>query len=338
MLMEGTFKYFLMLFLVFTVVYITVKVCIGKLLKRAKEKPYKAYIPIYTTYFLTDLLDLKKSVFWLSLIPFVGLFYLNVIIKKLLEAFGQDSKESILYILFPMYKFPELVFKKPKFILNEYDLTEEFLETQKMLFEKPAEELPDKINLINPTVDGMVIAPESYNQDNISMDSNVQDYQAGNFNQVGNVPDYNSGNNVQNFNQGLNNYQGESYNQDNVSVENNVQNYQAGNFNHDLNDNQFGSYNQMGNAQDYHAGEFNNIQDFNQVSNGSNLAKNDSVFTNQNLEPDKRHETYFEAKPEVKEEKPIVTKVDEGRPKMCPNCGARLSAGATVCFLCGHKL
>ena len=78
MLMEDTAKYFWLLFLVFLIVYIAVKLSLGALLKRAKEKAWKAYIPIYTTYVLVDLLNLKKTYFWLSLIPFVNLYFLNI--------------------------------------------------------------------------------------------------------------------------------------------------------------------------------------------------------------------------------------------------------------------
>ncbi len=139
MLMEGTGKYFLMLFLVFLIVYVAVKISLGYLLKRAKEKSWKAYVPIYTTYVLVDLLEMPKKTFYLSLIPFAGLYYLYLIIKQLLIGFRENPKEAIWYIIFPMYNFPKLAFKKPKFALNEYDLTEEFLETQNILFDKPKE-------------------------------------------------------------------------------------------------------------------------------------------------------------------------------------------------------
>ena len=80
--------------------------------------------------------------------------------------------------------------------------------------------------------------------------------------------------------------------------------------------------------------DFNNIEAVNQ-----NLSPQESVFTNESLEPDKTHTTYVEAvQEEVKEEKPIITPANTGRPKMCPNCGARLAPDATACFLCGTKL
>jgi len=139
MLMEGTGKYFLLLFLVFLIVYISVKISMGILLKRAKEESWKAYIPFYTTYVWLKLLGMPKKTFYKSLIPFAGLYYLYLITKELLKGFRQNPKEAIWYVIFPMYNFPKLAFKRPKFALNEYDLTEEFLATQNILFEKPKE-------------------------------------------------------------------------------------------------------------------------------------------------------------------------------------------------------
>ena len=60
---EGTGKYFLMLFIVFFIVYLTVKICLGKIFKSAKLPVWKAYIPFYNRLVLTDLLDLKRTVF-----------------------------------------------------------------------------------------------------------------------------------------------------------------------------------------------------------------------------------------------------------------------------------
>lgn len=260
MLMEGTGIYFWLLVLIFLIVYITVKISLGFLLTRAKEQAWKAYVPFYTTLVLVDLLGLKRSVFYLSLIPIVNLYYYYIIISKLLEGFAMNTKDAIWYIVFPMYKFPELAFKRPKFRLNEYDLTQEFLETQNILFSKPQDELPDEINLINlnnqveeSNVNGTVIAPSNYNQ----------------------VPE-------------------------NMAVDN-------------------------------YASETNPYLD--------TSYSGESVFTNPSI-PEEKQVTYVEApkenKPEV--QKPIITPVSDGRPKVCPNCGAKLSPEATTCFLCGQHL
>ena len=242
---EGTGKYFLMLFIVFFIVYLTVKICLGKIFKSAKLPVWKAYIPFYNRLVLTDLLDLKRTVFYKTLIPFGNLYYYNIIIKELLKAYKLDSKDSIWFILIPMYKFPELVFKNPKFMLHMYDDTEEFISNQNILFEKESN-VPKEIN-INET------KPNTVNQSEVIINPNT--------------------------------------------------------------------YNQMNN----------------EIKEENINYTNDSVFSNNSLEPDERKETIIEAKKEEKkEEKPIIT--DPGKPKVCPNCGTKLSPAATTCFLCGTKI
>lgn len=254
MLMEGTGKYFWILFFVFLIVYVAVKISLGVLFKRAKEEAWKAYVPVYTTYILVKLLGMPKKVFYMSLIPFAGLYYLYLIIRELLIGFRQNPKEAIWYVIFPMYNFPKLAFKKPKFALNEYDLTSEFLETQNILFEQPKEDVVPEIQVTEP---------------------------------VQTVPTQTS-------------------------------------------DSEF---NTASNVTVTPMEDFNNIEPVNQGST------QDSIFTNDSLEPDKTHTTYVEAvQEEVKEEKPIITPANTGRPQMCPKCGARLAPDATACFLCGTKL
>lgn len=163
---EGTGKYFLILLAICFIVYLTVKICLAKLFKEAKVSSWKAYIPFYNRLVLTDLLDLKRSVFYKTLIPFANLYYYNIIIKELLKAYKLDPRKSIWFILIPMYKFPELVFSNPKFMLHMYDNTEQFITNQNVLFEtdqnKPQTVKEEPLqNNINQSV---VINPESYNQ------------------------------------------------------------------------------------------------------------------------------------------------------------------------------
>lgn len=187
---EGTGKYFLMLFIVFFIVYLTVKICLGKLFKEAKLPVWKAYVPFYNRLVLTDLLDLKRSVFYKTLIPFGNLYYYNIIIKELLKAYKLDPKESIWFIAIPMYKFPELVFKHPKFMLHMYDDTEEFINNQNVLFESNPKEItpvdnPQPEPVPNPqtpvTKSDVVINPESYNQiqNGVTEDPQANIYNSG---------------------------------------------------------------------------------------------------------------------------------------------------------------
>ena len=185
---EGTGIYFFLLFLILFIVYLTVKICLGKLFKEMKIPAWKAYIPFYCTLILTDILDIKKSVFYKSLIPIVNLYYYKIIIAELLKAYQLNPKEAIWFVIFPMYKFPELVFKNPKFMLHMYDDTEQFLSNQNILFETTPEDLnqsqiPNQAVNQTPNLDinqvldqttnqvqtpnqvnGVVINPSLYNQ------------------------------------------------------------------------------------------------------------------------------------------------------------------------------
>lgn len=161
-MIEGTGKYFLLLFIVLFIVYLTVKICLGKLFKGMKIPPWKAYVPFYNRLVLIDMLDMKKNVFYKTLIPFYNLYIYKIIIGELLRAYKMNPKDAVWYVVFPMYKFPELVFKRPKYILHMYDETEEFIVNQNALFEKESDKKIDAS--VNQQTDGVVINPESYNQ------------------------------------------------------------------------------------------------------------------------------------------------------------------------------
>lgn len=214
---EGTLKYFLLIFLIYIIVYITKKISLYFLFKVAKQKPYTALIPIYTTAVLVKMLNMKKTIFYMCLIPGINLFFYHQIYKQLLLAFGQKEEDAIFFDLIPMYKFPQLVFKRPRFILNEYDLTREFLENQNILFDKNKEvsemkeEIEETINVNQADEKSkLIIKPINYEQmpndfyglesagvwtenkinlENNSVNNNVYEYQINNI-QSQNVAEY----------------------------------------------------------------------------------------------------------------------------------------------------
>lgn len=375
---EGTFKYFFILFIFYMIVYITVRVCIADLLKRAKDKPYKAYIPFYTIYYLVKMLDLKKSVFYMTLIPFVNLYYYNIIIKKLLEAFGQDSRESALYLIIPLYKFPELIFKNPKYITDEYTLTEGFLVDQNIMFNKESKS-DDSVSLSTPTSQDFnqisEIPNEINNNENSWGNNDNTTQQTNTYNQVNEIQTPNDFNHIEEVNTSMIPNQGS---QQIISSNNLVEEKPESSFNTGVNDmvlnqanntlSQANMYNQINNIQPVN--EFNNIEEIshpmmsnqnneqNILSNVSTYnsaekkpavnfnqslfnSRNTEVSADENFEKERNitHETYVEAAPKVEEkEKPAIVPFEEGRPKVCPNCGAKLAPTATTCFLCGHSL
>jgi len=176
MLMEGTGKYFLMLFLVFLIVYITAKICVGFLFKRAKVPFWKAYIPFYTPYVIVELLNLKKSLFYFTLIPFANLYFYYIIIQNFIVNYNQNEKDTIWYLLFPMYHFPKLVFKRPKFIYNEYEMTADFVETQNVLSKEFTDKLPEKLDVVEVVTydDGGTV--DTYVEDSIEETEDIKNF------------------------------------------------------------------------------------------------------------------------------------------------------------------
>lgn len=302
---EGTGKYFTVIILIFILTFITVKICMYFIFKTAKLKGYKALIPFTNRKILIETLELDKKIFFKTLIPFVNLYYYNIIIKKLLEAYKIDPKESIRFILIPMYKFPELVFKKPIFTLNMYNETERFLDNQKALFEK------------ENTQEGKNIYNETPNFGNVNNYNNVSYTETPNYN----------------INHGANNYNQTSNYETNINY-NEVPNYNSTPIPDSVN------YNQNINNQNYNIPSNNEIPDYiKQVQNTSYNREPDetSIFTN-DYRPDERKEKYFEAQKQTETKKAPIQVANVGRPIICPNCGAKLAHDATVCFLCGHKL
>lgn len=104
----------------------------------------------------------------MTFIPFVNLYYYNIIIGRMLEAFEQDPKESKLFLLIPMYKFPELALKNPTFKLHLYDATEEFIHNEKSLFE---EQKVEEIN--NAQNENMIINPSTYDQTGVKTNNDT---------------------------------------------------------------------------------------------------------------------------------------------------------------------
>lgn len=168
---EGTGKYFLFLLIFYLIIVLTVKISLASFFKKMDIKKWKAFIPIYNKYLLIDKLELNKKVFFMTLVPFVNLYFYNIVIGRMLEAFEQDSKESVMFLLVPMYKFPELALKNSTFKLHLYDATEEFIHNEKSLFEQSEVE---EIN--NPSSnDNIIINPSIYNQTGTNPENSYND-------------------------------------------------------------------------------------------------------------------------------------------------------------------
>ena len=162
---EGAGKYFLILFIFYLIVLLVVKVSLSSIFEESGVSKWKLFIPIFCRYVIIDKLDMKKNVFYMTLIPFVNLYFYNIVISRMNDVFGIKDN-SILFILLPLYKFPELAFKNPEFRLNLYDSTEEFIHNEKSLFEQNDGTLESNNSII--------IDPKMYDQSGSDQNPNVE--------------------------------------------------------------------------------------------------------------------------------------------------------------------
>ena len=312
---EGTFKYILMLLGIYVLSYIVKKIEMAKIFKKAKEKPSKAFIPFLCTKTLINVSHANSKLFGLTLIPFVNIpAYINIY-KEMLKTFGQDPKEAPMYFFFPMIYFTKLGSGSASEVIHDYDISNEYLEAQSMLYEpvigeteKPLYEMTDPGYYIPKPKEEIVYRVARRNKNEINdpikiMAHNPVPVQEENPNQnLGiprNVPDPAEPKSVPEA----------------KAVKPEVSIFDI-------------PVNEKPKEEIKESKKIETI----------NVSGPKSVFTDNSLEPDKRKERVVEAKQEEKQLKNPITENITGRPKMCPNCGAKLAAGAKVCFLCGTHL
>ena len=287
---EGIGKYILGLFIVYIISYIYKKIELAKIFKKANEKPSKAYIPFVCTKVLIDISHSNSKFFALTFIPFVNIYAYIAIYKDMIKTFGGDPSEAPLYFFMPMVFFTKLGSGNYKIQVHDYDLNNEYLQSQSMLYEpvigeeeKPIYEMTDPGYYVpKPQPEKIVYRVARRNKNVVNDPIKI----------VANNP---------------------------TPVQEPV--IQA-------------PVPEVAPAQE------GNIFDVKPMETPQVKAPEGpkSVFTDNTLEPDKRKEKVVEVqKQEEKQVNPIKENIT-GRPKMCPNCGAKLAPGAKVCFLCGTHL
>ena len=144
MLLEGTGIYIWLIILIIILTFIIKKISLIFIFKKVRIKGINALIPFKYRIDLTDAIKLNRSVAYMAYIPVYGIKYRKIIIETLLQGLGLNKNDYIYYILFPMYKYPELAFRNVKLIQNDYSLTETFIESEKTLSKKENKQ-PSKI-------------------------------------------------------------------------------------------------------------------------------------------------------------------------------------------------
>ncbi|QOW09276.1 hypothetical protein Q73A0000_02335 [Kaistella flava (ex Peng et al. 2021)] len=107
----GAFAMGLGMMIFFLIFYVFYSFCLYKIFQKAgREDAWAAFIPIYNTIVLLDIV--KKPIWWfiLLLIPFVNIIFSIIIADRLSKFFGKDILMTILLVVLSFIGLPLLAF------------------------------------------------------------------------------------------------------------------------------------------------------------------------------------------------------------------------------------
>ena len=296
---EGIGKYILALIIIYFISYIVKKIEMSKMFKKANHKPSKAFIPFTGTKELINISHADPKLFKKTLIPFVRIPAFIKIYKEMVKTFGGNPDDAIYYYLFPMVYFTKLGSGNARVEIHDYDINNEYLENQNILYEpvigeteKPLYEMTDPGYYVEPeNKEHFVYKVSRKNNTSQTMTIKANDpTPVQSFSQVPEPKEqiFDINTIARPENNGI---------KENPAFINSV------------------------------------VQE-----NIPNMEQADSIFTNKSLQPDERKEKIVEVEKKEEIIKNPIQENITGRPKMCPKCGAKLAPSATACFLCGNKL
>ena len=91
--------------------YVIFSFCLYKIFQKAgREDAWAAFIPIYNTIVMVDII--KKPIWWfiMLLIPFVNIIFGIMMADRLAKFFGKDTLMTVVLVLFPYIGLPVLAF------------------------------------------------------------------------------------------------------------------------------------------------------------------------------------------------------------------------------------
>lgn len=308
---EGISKYVIMLIIIYFITLIVKKREMSKIFKKALKNPKDAYIPFLCTKTLISVAHSNEKLFYQTFVPFLRINAYIKIYEDLLKTFGQDIKEASKYYFMPMVYFTKLGSGDARVEIHDYDLKNEYLESQEMLYEpaigeveKPLYEMTDPGYYI-PEKEKEKIVYKVTRRNNVNKETILD------------IPS-NEENSLDNIEEEKNISANDSISPEEVSPvlelpkeDVNIEN----------------PYEEIV--------RFNQSEMKNEINN---IEGPSTVFTDDTLIPDERMEKVVEAVNEEKVETSPIHENVKGRPKMCPKCGAILAPSAEVCFLCGTHL
>ncbi|MCZ2083038.1 MULTISPECIES: DUF5684 domain-containing protein [unclassified Kaistella] len=95
----------------YLIIYLFFSFCLYKIFQKAgRDDAWAAFIPIYNTIVLVDIV--KKPIWWfiMLMIPFVNIIFGVMISDRLSKFFGKDTLMTIVLVLFPFIGLPMLAF------------------------------------------------------------------------------------------------------------------------------------------------------------------------------------------------------------------------------------
>ena len=95
----------------YLIIYLFFSFCLYKIFQKAgREDAWAAFIPIYNTIVMVDII--KKPIWWfiMLLIPFVNIIFGIMMADRLARFFGKDTLMTVVLVLFPYIGLPVLAF------------------------------------------------------------------------------------------------------------------------------------------------------------------------------------------------------------------------------------
>lgn len=95
----------------YLIVYLFFSYCLYKIFQKAgREDAWAAFIPIYNTIVLLEIV--KKPIWWFIMlfIPFVNLIFIIMIYDRLSKFFGKGTLMTVLLVILPFIGLPLLAF------------------------------------------------------------------------------------------------------------------------------------------------------------------------------------------------------------------------------------
>lgn len=95
----------------YLIVYLFFSYCLYKIFQKAgREDAWAAFIPIYNTIVLLEIV--KKPIWWFIMlfIPFVNLIFIIMIYDRLSKFFGKATLMTVLLVILPFIGLPLLAF------------------------------------------------------------------------------------------------------------------------------------------------------------------------------------------------------------------------------------